>query len=307
MAFSQLLSSMAMLLTMVLPGFIFKKRGLITESQTKCISNIIVNLIVPAIIINAFQIEYTEKLVGDVFEIIGLFAVMILVCAVILVVVSKIAGFSSFQKGIFGAVLMVPNTGFIGIPLINAFFGSEGLFYISICEIANDIFLFTVVYTIVSRTAGQNEKMQLREFFSPPIIAVIIGFAMFMLKITLPPFLGGAAESISNASAALAMFVLGSQLADIKFKEFFGDSKVYIQVAARLLLMPLIAFALMRLILKNTSLLSTVFVLCWGLPAGVFSVVLAEKFNTDPSFATKCVMLSNMLCLITIPVSVMFL
>ena len=307
MAFSQLLSSMAMLLTMVLPGIIFKKKGLITESQTKCISNIIINLIVPAIIINAFQIEYTEGIVGDVFKIIGLFGVMIVISVVVLLVVSKTARFNDFQKGIFAAVLMIPNTGFIGIPLMNAFFGAEGLFYVSIMEIAGDFFVFTVVYTIFSRLAGRNEKMDIREFFSPPIIAVIIGFTLFMFKIKLPPFLGGAAKSISDASGALAMFVLGSQLADIKVKEFFGDAKVYIQVGARLILMPIAAFVIMRLILKDTSLLSTVFVLSWGLPAGVFCVVLAEKFNTDPAFATKCVMLSNILCLITIPICAMVL
>ena len=220
MAFSQLLSSMAMLLIMALPGIIFKKRGLITESQTKCISNIIINLIVPAIIINAFQIEYSKKMAADVFKIIGLYGIMIAVCFVVLVIVSKTAKFNNFQKGIFAAVLMIPNTGFIGIPLMNAFYGAEGLLYVSIMEIACDIFMSTVAYAIFSKNAGHNEKMQLREFFSPLIIAVIIGFVLFMFNIKLPPFLGGAVKNISDASAALAMFVLGSQLADIKVKEF---------------------------------------------------------------------------------------
>ncbi|MEA5083013.1 MAG: AEC family transporter [Lachnospiraceae bacterium] len=307
MAFSQLLTSMAMLLTMVLPGIIFKKKGLITESQTKCISNIIINLIVPAIIINAFQIEYSKKMVADVFKIMGLTGIMIAACGVILVILSKAAKFSNFEKGIFATVLMIPNTGFIGIPLMNAFYGSEGLLYVSIMEIAGDIFMSTVVYSIFSKNAGHKEKMQLREFFSPLIIAVIIGFVLFIFNITLPPFLSGAVKNISDASGALAMFVLGSQLADIKIKEFLGNVKVYIQVGARLIIMPIVAFVIMRLILKDTSLLSTVFVLTWGLPAGVFGVVLAEKFNTDPAFATKCVMLSNILCLITIPICAMVL
>ena len=56
MAFSQLVNSMAMLLLMILPGFIFKKLKMINEDQTKSVSNIIVNLIVPAIIINALQV-----------------------------------------------------------------------------------------------------------------------------------------------------------------------------------------------------------------------------------------------------------
>ena len=37
MAFSQLVNSMAMLLLMILPGFIFKKLKMINEDQTKSV------------------------------------------------------------------------------------------------------------------------------------------------------------------------------------------------------------------------------------------------------------------------------
>ncbi|MGL4791955.1 MAG: AEC family transporter, partial [Anaerotignaceae bacterium] len=192
--------------------------------------------------------------------------------------------------------------GFIGIPLFHAFYGAQGLFYASVCEIVSDIFAFSLVYILFSGTTGTKAKMELKEIFSPPIIAVIIGFSLFMLRIKLPSFLGDAIESIANASTTIAMFVLGTQVADIKFKEFLGDKKAYIIILMRLLVIPLFAFIVVKVILGDTSLLGTVFVLAWGLPAGVFCLILAEKFETDAQLATKSIMLSNILCLVSIPI-----
>ena len=307
MAFSQLVNSMAMLLLMILPGFIFKKLKMINEDQTKSVSNIIVNLIVPAIIINALQVEKTGELMGRMASLAVFWAVMIIIGLIIWVVWSKARHMDRVESSVLAGALLVPNTGFIGIPLINQFYGAEGLLYVSICEIISDICVFTIIYTIISRSAGVKEKMKIKELLSPPIVAVIIGYALFAFEIKLPDFISGAVQNISGASAALAMFVLGSQLADIKGKEFFGDLSVYPKVAGRLILMPVIAFIILRVIVGDTSLISTVFILSWGLPAGVFCVVLAEKFGANPSMATKSVMLSNIFCLITTSVWAMAL
>ena len=307
MAFSQLVNSMAMLVLMILPGFIFKKLNMINGEQTKCVSGIIINLIVPAIILNALQVDFDAALLGRIGKLAGLWGVMLCIGLVLWLVWSRARKLDSVESGVLAGALLVPNTGFIGIPLVEQFYGAEGLFYVSMCEIISDFFVFTVIYTIISRSAGVREKTRVREFFSPPIVAVIIGFFLFATGIRLPAFVSGAVEKISSASAALAMFVLGSQLADVNVKEFFGDMRVYPKVFGRLVIMPVIAFVVLRLVLKDFSLMSTVFILSWGLPAGVFCVVLAEKFGADPAMATKSVMLGNIFCLLTTSIWAMIL
>ena len=121
MAFSQLVNSMAMLLLMILPGFIFKKLKMINEDQTKSVSNIIVNLIVPAIIINALQVEKTGELMGRMASLAVFWAVMIIIGLIIWVVWSKARHMDRVESSVLAGALLVPNTGFIGIPLINQF------------------------------------------------------------------------------------------------------------------------------------------------------------------------------------------
>ena len=169
MAFSVLVSSMTMLLIMVIPGFIFKRANMINDIQVKGLSTILVNLIVPCIVINSFQREYTKELSMNVLKIGGMWAIMIVVSFLIIFLVSKHMKFTKIESGILSAVLMIPNTGYIGIPIVQAFLGGDGVFFIAVCDVINDIFVFSVVYQIMNRSLELERKFSLREFFQPPI------------------------------------------------------------------------------------------------------------------------------------------
>ncbi|MGL4791123.1 MAG: AEC family transporter, partial [Anaerotignaceae bacterium] len=132
MAFSQLLSSMAMLLAMICPGIIFRKKNLVSPENAKTLSGIMVNLIIPCIVINAFQIEYTQTVAQDILWIFILWTVVTAFCGFIYFILIKMGIFSITQKGVLVCALMISNTGFIGIPLFHAFYGAQGLFYASV-------------------------------------------------------------------------------------------------------------------------------------------------------------------------------
>lgn len=307
MAVAHLLKSMAMLLIMILPGFVFKRKGMVEKEHLSVLSGILVNLMVPCIILNSFQMEYSEEMSRQIFQIGGLWAMMLILCTVVFIVAMKLLKPVGFEKGVLAGIIMIPNTGFVGIPIIDAFFGAEGLFYMSICEIVSDLFIFTIIYSYVNHTAGIKEKKNIKDLLSPPVVATIIGFILFRLNILLPEFAGNAVEKIGSASSAIAMFVLGAQLEEMRIKDFFGKVKTYITVFLRLVFIPFIALILMRFVFKDTSLMAKVFVLAWSMPVGIFSVVFAEKLGQDPSFATENVMLSNVLCLLTIPIWTMLI
>lgn len=49
------------LFLMILMGFIIVKAGIVKEEDSKVLSKIILYLIIPCVIINAFQVDYTKK------------------------------------------------------------------------------------------------------------------------------------------------------------------------------------------------------------------------------------------------------
>lgn len=49
------------LFLMILMGFIIVKAGIVKEEDSKVLSKIVLYLIIPCVIINAFQVDYTKK------------------------------------------------------------------------------------------------------------------------------------------------------------------------------------------------------------------------------------------------------
>lgn len=49
------------LFLMILMGFIIVKAGIVKEEDSKALSKIVLYLIIPCVIINAFQVDYTKK------------------------------------------------------------------------------------------------------------------------------------------------------------------------------------------------------------------------------------------------------
>ena len=99
--------------------------------------------------------------------------------------------------------------------------------------------------------------------------------------------------------------VIGMILAEADWKSIF-DWEVLRYSILRLVLMPL-ALYVVCLLIKLPSLVTGVCVLLTAMPAGATTSILASKYGCDEIFATKLVVTSTILSMITIPVWSMIL
>jgi predicted permease len=96
------------------------------------------------------------------------------------------------------------------------------------------------------------------------------------------------------------MLLIGCTLAEIPFKEVF-TKEVYYYTFIRLFLIPVIVLAGCRLF-HIDQLITAVCVILSAMPAASTSVVLAVKYGKDDRLATKIVVFSTVVSLITLPV-----
>jgi len=66
MGISQIISSLAMIAVLILPGFIFGKIKMCDKHILKGLSSIVINLCVPAIIVDALQVEYSSEIATNI-------------------------------------------------------------------------------------------------------------------------------------------------------------------------------------------------------------------------------------------------
>ena len=196
--------------------------------------------------------------------------------------------------------MLLLNTGFIGIPVIQALYGDEAIFYAAIVELINDVLIFTVGIMLIQMSAKANLKIEPKQFESPGLIGVIIGLLLFLLNIQLPEVLGGSIEMIGNATTPLTMFCIGFQIGGLKFKEIAGDMQVYAICFVKLLIVPVITLLLVK-IWAEIFLLEKVLIIGFAMPE-VLSPIFSQQYKGEAVFATKKRLLSTVFSLITIPI-----
>ena len=297
-----ILSSLAMIFIMIIPGIFFRKRNILTVEQNGAVNSIVVNLTWPCLVIDAMQIEFSVQTLRDTGYILiaclAIFAVLLLFS----IPVIRLMRLTKTKQYLTMFMLLFGNTGFIGIPVIKALYGTEALFFAAIVEFINDILLFTVGVLLIQMSAGADPRINLKELVSPGLVGVIIGLVLFLMDFRLPSVLGGSIEMIGNATTPLTMFSIGFQLVGIRLKEILNDWQVYGVLFVKLLIVPCIALMMIRLWAGEFTLLEKVLVLSFAMPVASVSAIFSQQYKGEAAFATKSVLLSTVLSLATIPV-----
>lgn len=287
MAIMEIINSLCMIFIMIIPGIIFRKKGLIDTNQSKGISTVVVNLTWPCLVIDAMQVKFSQEIFKRSQYI---FVVVLLVFAIAFIVgflLVKMLKIKREQGGIFTFMLVFANTGFMGIPVISALYGKEAVFYASIIEMVNDIMLFTVGIMLIQLSAGVKTKISFKEFLTPGMIGIIIGYVMFLCNFQLPGFLGHSVNIIGAATTPLTMFVIGVQVGELRFKELLGNGSIYVMSFVKLLIIPIIALLIMRFIFDDTSLLAKVLIISFAMPVAACTTIFSQQYNADVGLATK--------------------
>jgi predicted permease len=149
--------------------------------------------------------------------------------------------------------------------------------------------------------AGKKLRMNPKEFLSPGIFGIIIGFLLFVLNIKLPGFLGDSIGTIGAATTPITMVIIGIQIGRMKVKDVFSGSAIYIMSFVKLIIMPLIAYVVFYVVLKDSSLLANVVILDFAMPAAMCTAIFAQQYGADYEFASKGVLITTMISIGTIP------
>ena len=120
-----------------------------------------------------------------------------------------------------------------------------------------------------------------------------------MTGVKMPSALTGTVAALGNCNTALSMMVIGMILAEINWKEF-GDWTIFRYAILCLVIIPEIIYIFVYCFLPNSKTVFGIRVLLAAMPAGATTSILADKYETEPEFATKMVILSTLLPLPTI-------
>jgi predicted permease len=119
-------------------------------------------------------------------------------------------------------------------------------------------------------------------------------------RVQLPSFMADLLDMLGSTQTPLAMIIIGMILATVKLADVVSGFKVYGFSAIRLGLFPVLAFFALKW-LGLSGLLLSVPVLITAMPSGAMNVVLVQRAGLDTVYASRLVVVSTLLSLVTIP------
>ena len=112
-------------------------------------------------------------------------------------------------------------------------------------------------------------------------------------------------RSAGGCTTAMTMVLIGMMFSGMSLRSMIDKNTMFIS-ALRLVVLPAIVLTGCRLV-GIDPFLAGVCTIITGMPAGSTSAILAAKYGCDYKFATKCIVISTLLSLVSIPVWAMIL
>ena len=301
--FDNMFNMQGMLFLLMIIGAVLTWKKIITADGQKLLTDLVMDVTLPASIIKSFQMELSRELLESCLEIF-LVAIAIQVGTFLLSALLYRGISDEKHRKVLQYATICSNAGVLGNPIAEGIFGSMGLLYASIYLIPQRTFMWSAGLTYYTRCPSKKELAR-KVLTHPCIIAVAFGMVLLVTGTTLPGFLGSTVNSIAGANTAVSMMLIGSFLVGVNVKSMFQKTFYYYSFV-RLFLIPFLVFVPCRL-LGLDSMVTGVSTILAAMPAASSTAILAAKYECDEVFASKCVVFTTVLSMVTIPVWCLFL
>lgn len=292
-------SQIFIMLALILCGVFLYKINWISNDTNKQLSKIVISFVNPALMFYAYNIPFETRYVRGLilaFAISVLMHLIYILCSKIFILNDDVQ-----IRGLERYCVIYSNCAFIGIPLVQAVYGSEGVFYVTAYITIFNLLMWTHGVVLIGNVKDFNIVDNILK--SPTIIATVLGMFVFFLKLEIPELILKPVYYISSLNTPLAMIVSGVTIAQISIINSLRDVRVYLIAFIKLLAVPMVLIlSLSFLDISETALMSTILV--GACPTATASVLLSIQYGNDEGYASRIFGVTTILSMITLPLLV---
>ena len=286
----------------VAPGYLLCRFRRATADHLPSLSAVLIYICSPCLPVSAFlDLDFSWDLAANM----GLFFVATLLIqgafmAFLFLLFRRRHRDARYRMLSIGAVL--GNVGFFGLPIIRALLpeNPEAAGYSAVFIVSMNILVFSMGVFCLT---GNRKYMSLRPaLLNPTIAGFAVALPLFLTggRSYLPQVLQDIIHLMSRMTTPLCMIILGMRLSTVPLRRLFTQPFVYGIVLAKLLAFPLFAYGCALLLPLPASFRISILILS-ATPCASIILNLAEMHRCQQEVAANCVLLSTLLCFLTIP------
>lgn len=297
-----LMEQIVELFIMILMGFIIVKAGIVKDEDSKVLSKIVLYLIIPCVIIKAFQVDYTSKTVNGLLLALAASVALQIVLLGVISVMGRLFHLNEVEI----ASVYYSNSGNLIVPIVTFILGQEWVLYGCVFMSVQLIFLWTHCKKIISRESSYDWK---KIVLNINMISIVVGVILFFTRIRLPLIINDTIGSVGNMIGPASMIVTGMLFAGMDLKKIFANRRLYFVSLLRMVVVPLIALLLIKLshlagIFQDAPKIMLIVFLAVITPSASTVTQMCQVYGNDSKYASAINVITTLSAIVTMPVMV---
>ena len=301
MNLSIVFAKMAMLVLIMLLGYLCARIGITGPEFNQRVTPLMVKVLLPPTILHSVR-RVPDFSGRELLDYILVMTVMVALQMLPAWFLPRLMRTRSEDVGATRLVTAFGNVGFVGLPVVAAIFGDEMVFFASLCNIPFNLALYSCSAAQLSPDGG---RVRWQDVLNAPVIATLLSVVLLLSRVHVPGVLADTISSVSGVTIPLSMLVIGTSLGGISVRSVLTDWRVYVVSAVRLLVCPLLTWLVLRPFAAGALL--GISVLMAACPSAMLVTALCLQYGRSDAFASKCIFLSTVLSAVTIPLLIWLL
>lgn len=298
-----LMEQIVELFIMIFMGFAIVKAGIVKDEESKVLSKIVLYLVIPCVIVNAFQVDYTAQTVKGLMIAFVASVILQIILLIIVAVMGKVLSLNEVEV----ASVYYSNSGNLIVPIVTFILGKEWVLYGCVFMSVQLVFLWTHCKKIISRERSYDWK---KIVLNINMISIAVGVVLFFTRIRMPEVIDNTIGAVGNMIGPASMIVTGMLFAGMNLKQIFVNKRVYFVSFLRMLIVPLIALVLIkgsRLANLSADAPKSMLIVFLAVitPSASTVTQMCQVYGNDSQYASAINVVTTLSAIITMPVMVL--
>lgn len=322
---NNIIGTISSVLIIILIGFIFTKKKILSEVTAENLSKIILFLAIPALSYNAFMQDMDSEKLNQSMSLLIWSIIIHLALIFISSIIFKKYGKS--EKDVLRMITIFGSTTVFGIPVIQAVYGDLGAMYASVFNLPYRALLYTYGYITISEVKLKKENIG-KIISNPVIVATFLGMGVWIFQKYLPQipinengiirsygilridktayWLFKPMQYLAALNAPLSWLSIGITLAGVPLGETLKSKISWKYSILKVSIIPMVLISLfvgLKFIVgyEISYIAVATIVIMMATPAATVIATYAINFRKEPLLVSSCSLASSILAVVMIP------
>ena len=322
---NNIIGTISSVLIIILIGFIFTKKKILSEVTAENLSKIILFLAIPALSYNAFMQDMDSEKLNQSMSLLIWSIIIHLALIFISSIIFKKYGKS--EKDVLRMITIFGSTTVFGIPVIQAVYGDLGAMYASVFNLPYRALLYTYGYITISEVKLKKENIG-KIISNPVIVATFLGMGVWIFQKYLPQisinengivrsygilridktayWLFKPMQYLAALNAPLSWLSIGITLAGVPLGEILKSKISWKYSILKVSIIPMVLISIfvgLKFIVgyEISYIAVATIVIMMATPAATVIATYAINFRKEPLLVSSCSLASSVLAVVMIP------